>query len=414
MTNGMKAVLPLALLVAVCGCDSSDGGDWAGTVTDSAGVAVVTNPAESEWTLRAAPQLVQELDIGEVEGDGAYQFGQVIGLDVNAAGDIVVLDQQAAQVRVFDRDGRHLRTIGKPGGGPGEFSAMTMAVRAGGGDSVYVADMMRQRIVGLAGDGVEFASYPLAIERGIPLRFQPAPDGRLAVQVRRMALPGSTSQEPPRDFIIITDLKGETADTVAELESGGTFSFGGGGGGGMEMRVFASEPMWTMLEDGRIVRGRTDLYRFEVFSTDGTLERVITRPVEARPVTLEDQNAYQDVLRRMIPRQQPSVTPQMIDMLLQSMKFADHFPVYANLMGGPDNTLWVQRFPESLQFPEGDEPDFQNLSIPDWDVFDAEGRLLGMVTLPDRFSPLRVVGDVIYGVQLDELDVQHVVRLRVE
>ena len=133
MTNGMKAVLPLVLGAAVCGCGGGDAGDWAGTVTDSAGVAVVTNPADAEWTLRAAPRLVPELDIGEVEGEGAYQFGQVIGLDVTPAGDIVVLDQQAAQVRVFDRAGRHLRTIGKPGGGPGEFSAMTMAVRAGGG-----------------------------------------------------------------------------------------------------------------------------------------------------------------------------------------------------------------------------------------------------------------------------------------
>lgn len=408
--NRTRAALSL-LLLAAAACSGGDAGEWSGTITDSAGVAVVSNPADGQWTLRAAPTLTRSLDIGEVEGEGAYQFGQVAAVDVNAAGEILVLDQQAAQVRVFDGTGRHVRTIGKPGGGPGEFSQMTMAVRAGGGDSLYVADMMRQRIVGLTGDGVEFASYPLAIERGIPLRFQPAPDGRLAVQVRRMAMPGTTSQEPARDFIIVTDLKGERADTVAELESGATFSFGAER---MEMRIFASEPMWTMLEDGRIVRGRTDLYRFEVFSKDGTLERVITRPVEARPVTLEDQNAYKDMMRRLIPRQQPAATPQIIEMLMSSMKFADRFPVYANLMGGPDNTLWVQRFPESLRFPEGAEPDLQNLSVPDWDVFDAEGRLLGMVTMPDRFNPLRVVGSDIYGVQLDEFDVQHVVRLRID
>ena len=45
------------------------------------------------------------------------------------------------------------------------------------------------------------------------------------------------------------------------------------------------------------------------------------------------------------------------------------------------------------------------------DVFDAEGRFMGVLALPDRFQPLRVSGDRIYGVWRDELDVQHVMVL---
>jgi hypothetical protein len=48
-----------------------------------------------------------------------------------------------------------------------------------------------------------------------------------------------------------------------------------------------------------------------------------------------------------------------------------------------------------------------------WDVLDAEGRLLGSIELPARARVMRVVGDALYAVQRDELDVERVVRLRV-
>ena len=47
------------------------------------------------------------------------------------------------------------------------------------------------------------------------------------------------------------------------------------------------------------------------------------------------------------------------------------------------------------------------------DLFDAEGRYLGTVTMPDRFTPMRFIGDLVYGVWRDELDVQYAVRLRI-
>ena len=42
-----------------------------------------------------------------------------------------------------------------------------------------------------------------------------------------------------------------------------------------------------------------------------------------------------------------------------------------------------------------------------------EGRFLGVVSMPPKFQPRLFVGDAIYGVQRDELDVQYVVRVRV-
>jgi hypothetical protein len=55
----------------------------------------------------------------------------------------------------------------------------------------------------------------------------------------------------------------------------------------------------------------------------------------------------------------------------------------------------------------------QDLGAPDWDVFDADGRYLGVVSMPQRFSPRGLREDKVYGVWRDELDVQYVTRLRI-
>src|SRR5690606_18419581 len=108
------------------------------------------------------------------------------------------------------------------------------------------------------------------------------------------------------------------------------------------------------------------------------------------------------------------VPPQMIDQLTQLVEFADDYPAYASILGGPDNTIWVQHVRTADQVErEGGTFDAQDMGAPDWDVFDDDGRFLGTLTLPARFQPLRVIGQHVYGVQRDELDVQYVVRLRI-
>jgi hypothetical protein len=101
--------------------------------------------------------------------------------------------------------------------------------------------------------------------------------------------------------------------------------------------------------------------------------------------------------------------------MLSAVEFAEQYPAFATLLAGPGGTLWAQRIATAADVEAaGGTFNAQDLGAPDWDVFDAEGRLLGALRLPPQFQPLRVVGDHIYGVLRDELGVQHVVRLRVD
>jgi hypothetical protein len=358
---------------------------------------------------------VEELRIGSQEGDPATQFGMIVAIDVDSAGRIHILDQQAAQVRVFDSTGKHVRTIGRPGTGPGELSPATMAVLAGPADVVYVADIMRQRIVALGADGSETGSTPMLVQRGIPMRWDVSPEGVFLLQLRTMTVPGMTDTVPMHDRIVARDPKTEQADTLIELESGRTIEFTGGM---PRYRLFESEPVWAVLLDGRLAHGRNDTYRIELLDNDGAVKRVITRPGERRPVTEADRTAILAMMRQAIERQVAGRGPQaaaMAQQIVQTTQFADHYPVFAALLGGPGGTLWVQRIrtADDAKREGGTFTTAQDIGASQWDVFDAEGRLLGMLQLPTRFQPLRVQGEHIYGVLRDELDVQHVVRLRI-
>ena len=57
--------------------------------------------------------------------EGPELFGRVRDVAIDDAGNILVLDEQTSDVRVFAPDGRHLQTFGGPGEGPGELGEAT-------------------------------------------------------------------------------------------------------------------------------------------------------------------------------------------------------------------------------------------------------------------------------------------------
>jgi hypothetical protein len=132
-TPARLAALAALPLLAACG---GEAGAAAPVVRDSAGVRIVENarPAWGEgegW--RSSPEPL--VDVGLAEGDAAYQFGRVAGALRLDDGRIVVADGQANELRWFDAAGRHLKTAGRKGGGPGEFDGLHALLRLPG-DSV--------------------------------------------------------------------------------------------------------------------------------------------------------------------------------------------------------------------------------------------------------------------------------------
>lgn len=100
--------------------------------------APVMAQAPATWTL------VEELRIGG--GEGPTDFVDVRAIATTARGEMVVLEAQAHELRFFDARGRHLRTVGRKGRGPGEFERPNGVLRAPDG-TLWVNDVTRRLTV---------------------------------------------------------------------------------------------------------------------------------------------------------------------------------------------------------------------------------------------------------------------------
>lgn len=405
-TRYSVAAALLALTVAACtGTDN-----WAGSVSDSAGVTIVSNPDVGLWAPGDEWTFEEELRIGALEGDPEYQFGQVGFLTVDSEGQIYVLDMQAQHIQTYTPEGEYIQTIGTKGRGPGELLG-AMFIFTGPGDTLLVPDMQNQRVNRYAPDGSSLGSFPMSFEQGIPMLFRATESGTVAQQVRPMAFPGQPEIENPQDAIRILASDGTIKDTLLSFPSGETFRLSGGA---PEFNFYSPEPAWDVVDENTLFFAVNDDYRIGRYAAGGVLERVIRKPFQQRPVADRDREALVTFLERAWT--DAGVPGEMLAQLKQNIHFGDVFPAFASLTAGPAGTVWVQHIQPASELSEEEFAAFnpiEDTGAPEWDVFDSQGRFLGVVTMPRRFSPRLFRDDRIYGVWRDELDVQYVVRLRI-
>jgi hypothetical protein len=103
----------------------------------------------------------------------------------------------------------------------------------------------------------------------------------------------------------------------------------------------------------------------------------------------------------------------------------DHLPQIGNLLVAHDGTFWVERAdrhprPASRSVAQAAGSPSRNANLyEEWlapsffDRFTAEGEYTGTVTLPDRFIAMAAAPDRLFGVMVDEFDVQYVVGFAV-
>ncbi len=404
-----KTTTAALLALFAVGCAGGDG-SWSGSITDSAGVLMVSNTDRGIWSPSGQWTLEEELRVGTVEGDRNLMFGQVGMIGVDSEGNLYVMDSQAQRVQVFSADGAFLRTIGRGGSGPGELGQGVIFCLMAADDIIMIPDLANQRLNRFTTDGDVLPSSPLTFDNGIPALFRATDDGIIAYQVRPMPMPGQATPPDSMDTILLLNTDGTPGDTVMRFKSGETVTMRGGA---PRITFYSPEPAWDITNDDRVLFGVSDSYRFGIYSS-GEPERIITKPFERQPVTENDQQAVISFMeQRAIAQGAP---PQALQQLRSIMGFGEYMPAFSAILSGPQETIWVQHIQSAGDLSEEELADFditQDAGAPEWDVFDADGRYLGVVTMPPRFTPRGFHGDKMYGVWRDELDVQYVTRMRI-
>lgn len=386
---GFSLLLP-ALVLSGCGGDGSGSGGWQGTMdTLPNGAPLVSNPSTGVWDSTSRWRLVEELRIGGLEGEGPEVFASVVGIAVDGMGRFHVLDRQAREIRVFDRDGQHVRSVGREGGGPGELGDPIGLARDSQG-RLWVVDPGNNRYSVFDTAGTYLTSHRRSVG-GYAVPWTGGFDGRGRL-VERSIHSGPEGFSP---IFVRFDSTFSRADTlelppyeeeVFELVSENAR---------MAYNVpFTPDREIALAPDGSVRTGVSDEYAFAHVSLGGDTLAVIRRDFEPAPVTAEDREEALQNLRGFV-QQGGDVDPSRIP---------DVKPAYAWFAASPSGHVWVAPIVEG------------EASGSVFDVFDPEGRYLGRVRSPVTLSQrgLTFRGDTVYGLTSDDLNVDYVVRLRVE
>lgn len=386
------ALAALGVGLAGCGADTPRGGDFDVAYDTIGGVVHVRNTG-------VPPRLAAEplVTIGAPGGMGEPrpdEFGRARSVVADAEGAIYVADALAHEIRVFAPDGRHLRSLGRNGGGPGEYNSLYSLAWIG--DTLAAFDPGNTRIGFLRPDGAWIGSvpYPRYTGDAMFVRFYPATaDEAYIFGVRRV---GERSE---RVFVRLSgsglaDTLTAPASPFPDASTTIVCPHPGGGGISFFETPFAPGHLATPAPGGAFATAWSAEYRIAIVTAAGDTVRVIERAYEPLPVGDAEWEAeltdFRE-FREQVPgaRCEPSGPSR-----------PDVKPAIRHLFFDAEGRLWVERYA-----PDGF----------DYDVFATDGGLLGTVDVPDRaedYPPYARDGRL-YQVVTDSLDVQYVKAWRV-
>jgi len=184
------------------------------------GVRVVHNTKRGVWGDN--PGLAIELvrTIGNVDTDDEnLAFSSPLDMAVDTAGNILILDSGNQRIQVFGPDGAFLRTIGRRGQGPGEFSSLN-SVAVDGQGNFHVLDSAQRRIRVFSPRGEVLETMPLTKLRIDRMRLLGT--GSIVAQVSQIFGIGGVSREETSARLV--KLLGPDLEVIGEF--GEPFDYG--------------------------------------------------------------------------------------------------------------------------------------------------------------------------------------------
>ena len=334
------------------------------------GVRTVLNPAfPRDGVLRFTIQ--DDLTIGGESGGTESVLNRPQSLDVDAEGNIYVLDWGDVEFKVFAPDGRLLRKFGKKGQGPGEFDIPAFFVLGADGRIFLLSGRQYQLII-LDGSGKYLSSFrlegfcdSLGVDKHDRIYYSqmifPQEGGgeEYTLVQNRMALfkADELGKEKVRlgEYLDVTMLRKMQAQMVTSLTSRESYT-----------------TAWLVGPDDRVYIGYNKDYRLDVYDADWKLLFRFGR--------------------EFTPIRHPRYKPDGAD-----PEFYPAFSDWRKFFDGEGN-LWLEQYVE------------EGIKDHVFDVFSPEGTYLKQVRVPETLFLVR--GDKAYSIIRQEDEFLVVKRFR--
>lgn len=335
---------------------------------------------------------------GEEQGPQLFQY--VKGIAVDAKGNVFIYDRKTQDIRVFAPDGKHTKTIGRLGSGPGEMrDAESIAFAPDG--KLWVRDAANARFTVFNADGTFETSWNqfFCTSQGLWYpKFDKAGravDSDCVVVDKRAAGYALLAYHPGGKKVDTLGTVPECGDRA--LSTAGTWiTTRTDANGKVTGQSFRSIP-WAASR-ASTWSAEADLYcvpnsaKYEILKTKlGGKDTVrISRTAPLVPVTAFEKDSVVKLMEEKGP------TGLDYDRIPKTKPAIDRISV------DDQGRLWVRHTNAKKEI--------------EFDIFGANGRLIGSTNVgvlnSSSFHPFTVRGDNIYLVVLDADDLQHVVRFR--
>ncbi len=324
------------------------------------GVKVITNP---EYPRDGVFQLdlEEDLSIGIEEGDEMYMLNEPQDIKVSKDGTIFIMDWGDTCIKVYDSEGIYLRTVGREGVGPGEFSTpVYMAISSDG--KIFLMDGRNQRIVVFSTAGDYLGGF-----RIMGFHSKMRVDERNRIYFQRQ-----TRKEEVKVLDSWQELDTETFVKRTDENGEGLFSFGPFLG--EKDRIMRTETgmmsigtvykvTWDVDRAGNLYEGFNDEYAIHVFNPDG--KKILTFGREYTPV--------KNPRAKGRPGAQKHMPPYVPRWILDE-----------------EGNLWIEIYTEVEERDEDEDSrdEQEKPRLITYDVFSSQGDYLKQVILPHRIYNL--------------------------
>jgi hypothetical protein len=418
-------MLTVALVGALAACNGSDAPrahEWQAVYDTIGDTVVVRTVAGSIWGDTA--ELVADVTIGEFEGADEYMFGRVRSLAVAPDGSIYVFDSHAKALRKYAPDGTYLATFGREGGGPGEYKRPDGGLGVLPDGRVVLRDPGNSRLSVYSPDGEYLDGWRIRGSFNTSRRLYSDAAGNTYTLI--LLDPGSDVTEwsfglvqygpdgVPGDTIDAPTFEYEPSELVARIEDGENRSTS------VNEVPFTPSVGWVYSPLGYMVGGLATSYAVNMYVAPDRVLRIERTNWEPVPVLSEEKAELEAIMTANMRQTQPNWR-------WNGDPIPDTKPPYRSLYVGARGRIWLllhqkaekiaEEEPASEKPAPGEVPEQTWIEPLAFDVFEPDGRYLGMVRAPEGFArnPRPFMrGDTVWAVVRGELEVPYVVRFHIE
>ncbi len=342
---------------------------------------------------RSAVWAVADTPVLRIGASDAEGLVTVTGAVALPDGGVAIADAGTYRVDLFDRNGRRVRTLGREGRGPGEFSHPSwIGLR---GDTLRVWDMVEGRLTLFDTAGRLIRTEPPVTDMGsFPRVAGQFRDGSLLLLATRAE---ATPSGPFRDSLLLVRVNpGDGGrDTLGRVPGDEQFGRRSPDGRVFETATLPFGRRTVVAVNGeRAYVGTGDTSAILASSDGRTWSAAATLPPDRQRVTRQD---IDDYWARLITRGSGSRFPRTPP---EGLQYPAEYPPYTDLRITPSGDAWVHLPSRPSEWTQGGR----------WMVFAPDGSMRGTVHVPGRSRILELGDGWILVAETDADDRQLVSR----